>query len=132
VEVTPPLKYRAFLSYSHRDKAWAKWLHGALETYRLDKDLIGRETSVGLVPKSLRPIFRDREDFSGGRSLTEATITALDALAALIVLCSPVSAGRPAVNEETRWRRDKVQGLLAGLKKQARPSGTGSYTGPAV
>jgi hypothetical protein len=69
--------------------------------------LIGRETSVGLVPKSLRPIFRDREDFSGGRSLTEATIAALDASAALIVLCSPVSAGRPAVNEETRLFRSR-------------------------
>ena len=58
-----PFKYRAFLSYSHRDKAWGKWLHGALEGYRIDKDLIGRETTAGMVPKTLRPIFRDREDF---------------------------------------------------------------------
>jgi hypothetical protein len=35
-----PFKYRAFLSYSHRDKAWAKWLHSALEGYRIDKDLV--------------------------------------------------------------------------------------------
>jgi len=27
----PTIKYRAFLSYSHRDTAWAKWLHKALE-----------------------------------------------------------------------------------------------------
>ena len=58
------IRYRAFLSYSHRDAAWAKWLHKALESYRIDKDLVGRETLVGPVPKTLRPIFRDREDFS--------------------------------------------------------------------
>ncbi|MGH6842697.1 MAG: hypothetical protein ACREDV_11505, partial [Methylocella sp.] len=55
-------KYRAFLSYSHRDAAWGKWLHAALENYSIDKDLIGRETSAGLIPRTLRPIFRDRED----------------------------------------------------------------------
>jgi len=59
-----PYKYRAFLSYSHRDKAWGKWLHAALEGYRVDKDLVGRDTPAGSVPKTLRPIFRDREDFS--------------------------------------------------------------------
>jgi hypothetical protein len=59
-----PFKYRAFLSYSHRDKTWGKWLHAALEGYRIDKDLAGRDTPAGRVPKTLRPIFRDREDFS--------------------------------------------------------------------
>jgi tetratricopeptide (TPR) repeat protein len=102
-----PFKYRAFLSYSHRDTGWAKWLHARLEGFGIDKDLIGRETPVGPVPKTLRPIFRDREDFSGGHTLADATVTALDASAALIVICSTVSAGRPAVNEEVRlfrWR----------------------------
>ncbi len=102
-----PLKYRAFLSYSHADEKWAKWLHRGLETYRLDKDLIGAKTALGPVPKSLRPIFRDREDFSGGRGLTEATIAALDVSAALVVVCSTNSAGRPAVNEEARLFRSR-------------------------
>ena len=66
-----PFKYHAFLSYSHRDTAWAKWLHRVLEAYRIDKDLVGRETAHGQVPKTLRPIFRDRDDFSAGHSLTE-------------------------------------------------------------
>src|SRR5215475_183255 len=99
------IRYGAFMSYSHRDFAWAKWLHKALENYRLDKDLVGRETPAGPVPKTLRPIFRDREDFSGGHTLTDATVAALDASAALVVLCSTVSAGRPAVNEEVRLFR---------------------------
>ena len=107
MDTSSSFKYRAFLSYSHRDVGWAKWLHGRLEGFRFDKDLIGRETSLGPVPKTLRPIFRDREDFSGGHTLTDATMAALDASAALIVLCSPVAASRPAVNEEVRLFRSR-------------------------
>ena len=100
-------KYHAFLSYAHADVRRAKWLHSQLEGFRIDVDLVGRQTSRGVVPKTLRPIFRDREDFSGGDSLTDATVTAIDQSAALIVLCSMASATRPAVNEEVRlfhWR----------------------------
>ena len=39
------LKYRAFISYSHTDTSWAKWLHGKLEGFPIDKDLVGRETA---------------------------------------------------------------------------------------
>jgi tetratricopeptide (TPR) repeat protein len=99
------LKYRAFLSYAHADMRWGKRLHSALEGFRFDKDLVGRTTPLGIVPQSLRPIFRDREDFSGGHLLNDATIAALDASAALIVLCSTVSATRPTVNEEVRLFR---------------------------
>src|SRR5258705_8314715 len=41
------LKFRAFLSYAHADVRWGKWLHGKLESYRIDKDLAGRETAMG-------------------------------------------------------------------------------------
>jgi hypothetical protein len=101
------IKYRAFLSYSHADTAWAKWLHKSLEGFRIDTDLAGRDPPPGPGPKTLRPIFRDREDFSGGHSLTDATVAALDASAALIVICSPVAATRPAVNEEVRLFRSR-------------------------
>ena len=40
-------KYRAFLSYAHADTKWAKWLHGQLEGFRIDKDLAGRITPLG-------------------------------------------------------------------------------------
>ena len=46
-------KYRAFISYSHADTAWAKWLHRALESFTIDKDLVGRETATGAIPKAL-------------------------------------------------------------------------------
>ena len=97
-----PFKYRAFLSYSHRDKAWGEWLHRALETYRIGRDLVGRTTPAGPVPKTLRPIFRDREDFSAGPSLAAQTIAALEASQFLIVICSPNAAKSEYVNEEVR------------------------------
>src|ERR1700677_5079737 len=96
------LQYRAFLSYSHDDTAWAKWLHRALENYRIDKDLVGRETALGPVPKTLRPIFRDREDFSAGHSLADQTVRALEASQFLIVICSPNAARSEYVDEEIR------------------------------
>jgi tetratricopeptide (TPR) repeat protein len=94
--------YRAFLSYSHKDSRSARWIQKAIENYRLDKSLIGKTTRMGSIPSSLRPIFRDRDDFIGGNTLTEATITALDASSALIVVCSPHSANSEYVNEEVR------------------------------
>ena len=97
-----PFKFRAFLSYSHRDKAWGEWLHRALETYRVGRDLVGRATRVGPVPHALRPIFRDREDFSAGHSLAAATVWALENSQSLVVICSPNAAKSEYVNEEVR------------------------------
>ena len=48
-------RYRAFISYSHADEVWAKWLHKSLETYRVPKHLVGRETEFGPVPERIRP-----------------------------------------------------------------------------
>ncbi|MEO1609945.1 MAG: toll/interleukin-1 receptor domain-containing protein [Pseudomonadota bacterium] len=105
------IKYRAFLSYSHVNTREATRLHAQLEKFRLDKDLVDRETdTMGPVPKSLRPIFRDREEFTGGHSLTEATIAALDASQALVVLCSPAAAASYHVNEEVRLFRHRHPG----------------------
>jgi hypothetical protein len=33
-------KYRAFISYSHRDERSAAWLHKSIEGYRVPKPLI--------------------------------------------------------------------------------------------
>jgi tetratricopeptide (TPR) repeat protein len=104
---TVRLKNRAFLSYSHQDARWARWLHARLEGFRIDKDLMGSKGRFGPVPKDLRPIFRDREDFPSGQKLSEATVEELDASEALIVLCSTVSASRPAVNDEVQCFRSR-------------------------
>ena len=60
------IRYRAFLSYSHRDKRAAKRWHRRLEAFQIDPDLIGRPTEHGAVPPSLSPILRDRLDFPSG------------------------------------------------------------------
>ena len=104
---SPNFKYRAFLSYSHADTASARWLHSRLESFPL-RGLAGRETALGKVPKSLRPIFRGRDDFSAGLTLNDQTIAALDASAALIVLCSPASARSRHVNEEIRLFKQRL------------------------
>ena len=102
VRAPAALKYRAFISYSHADTGWARWLHRGLESFLIDKDLVGRETAAGTIPPALRPIFRDRDDFTAGKTLTEQTLAALDAAEALIVICSAAAANSHYVNEEIR------------------------------
>jgi hypothetical protein len=52
-------KYRAFLSYSHADARQAQSLHQFIEGYSIPKRLVGRETNQGIIPKRLRPVFKD-------------------------------------------------------------------------
>lgn len=35
-------RYKAFISYSHRDQDFARWLHRQLETYAIPRDWSGR------------------------------------------------------------------------------------------
>ena len=96
------MRYFAFLSYSHKDVAHARWLHRALERYKIDANLVGRSTEQGLVPSSLSPVFRDRDDFSAGHHLERDTLEALKESRALLVMCSPAAAVSRYVNEEVR------------------------------
>jgi hypothetical protein len=93
-------KYRAFLSYSHRDAKWADWLHKALESYRLPKQLIGTSTALGTVTKRLTPIFRDREELASATDLGSVINEALTQSACQIIICSPQAANSRWVNEE--------------------------------
>jgi tetratricopeptide (TPR) repeat protein len=92
--------YRAFLSYSHQDKSWADWLHRALETYRVPKRLVGKETPAGAIPRRLTPIFRDRDELPSASDLGGKVSEALAQSANLIVICSPRSARSHWTNEE--------------------------------
>ena len=62
-------KYWAFISYSHKDEEWARWLHKSLETYRVPKNLVGRKTYRGTIPKRIFPVFRDRDELPGAADL---------------------------------------------------------------
>src|SRR5947208_923447 len=62
-------RYYAFLSYSHKDKELADWLHRELERFRVPRALRGRLTANGVVPKRLTPIFRDEHDLAAAGDL---------------------------------------------------------------
>ncbi|MGA2397639.1 MAG: toll/interleukin-1 receptor domain-containing protein [Steroidobacteraceae bacterium] len=110
-------KYRAFISYSHRDARWASWLHAALESYRVPKPLVGKITERGEVPKRLTPIFKDREELPSAVDLGALVNAALEDSACQIVICSPSSAKSRWVNEEILafkrlGREDRIFSLI--------------------
>jgi tetratricopeptide (TPR) repeat protein len=93
-------KYWAFLSYSHRDAKWGAWLHKTLESYRPPRQLVGKNTERGPIPKRLAPIFRDREELASATDLGTVINEALTGSACQIVICSPSAARSRWVNEE--------------------------------
>jgi len=95
-------RYRAFLSYSHRDEAWARWLHKAVETYRVPSRLVGTTTAAGVIPRKLAPVFRDRDELPSATDLGRKVDEALGESANLIVICSPAAASSRWVDEEVR------------------------------
>ncbi|MEO8159817.1 MAG: toll/interleukin-1 receptor domain-containing protein [Arenimonas sp.] len=92
------MRYRAFISYSHVDAAWAAWLHRKLEGYRLPRRMRGRAGQV--LPERLSPIFRDREELASAGELGPQIQAALADSEALIVLCSPAAARSRWVDAE--------------------------------
>lgn len=91
--------FRAFLSYSHADEHLAARMHRRLEAYRPPRGLG--------IDGRLRPVFRDRDELASSGSLTAAIQDALDASAALIVVCSPAAARSRWVAEEIRYFRSR-------------------------
>ncbi len=111
------LKYSAFISYNHRDRNWAVWLHRALERYSIPPRLRGRETPFGPLGKRLPPVFRDRDELASGADLAAAVRQGLEDSAFLIVICSPNGARSRWVNEEIRafiamGRRDRIRLII--------------------
>jgi len=110
-------RYRAFISYSHRDSAWADWLHRALESYSIPPRLVGLTTSAGVIPASLSPIFRDRDELPSATNLSRKVGEVLAQSACLIVVCSPHSAQSHWVDEEVKafqrlGRADRIYCLI--------------------
>ncbi|HEX4027946.1 MAG TPA: toll/interleukin-1 receptor domain-containing protein [Rhizomicrobium sp.] len=111
------MRYSAFISYNHRDKRIAAWLHRAIETYRIPPRLKGRQTRLGILGARLPPVFRDREELAASSDLSQSIREALAVSGSLIVVCSPDSARSQWVNEEVRnfsalGRRDQIQCLI--------------------
>jgi len=93
-------RYSAFISYSHADTKVAEWLHRALETYRMPKQLVGVETPNGTVTRRLKPVFRDRDELPASGDLGAELRAALSEADFQIVICSERAAKSKWVNEE--------------------------------
>ncbi len=108
-----PLRYYAFLSYSHADEATASWLHDALERFRTPSSLAGRLTDNGAIPRRLTPVFRDRHELAASANLATGIREALDSSRFLIVLCSPDAATSHWVNAEIdMFKRHRPDGCV--------------------
>lgn len=79
-------EYDAFISYRHvePDRSHAMWLHKALETYRVPKDLVGKG-----FPARLKKVFRDEEELPASADLSGEIDRGLRRSKFLIVICSP-------------------------------------------
>ncbi|MGA7329829.1 MAG: PQQ-binding-like beta-propeller repeat protein, partial [Rhodomicrobium sp.] len=93
-------KYKAFISYSARDRKFADWLFHQLETYRVPGKVRGTAGRDGPVPARLYPIFKDREELPASEDLGKQLELALEDSACLVVICSPRSATSRFVNQE--------------------------------
>lgn len=112
-------RHDAFISYSRRDREFARALGDTLENYRPPKDL-------GVAQRHL-DIFRDEEDFTGVEYHT-AVSRHLRESGRLILVCSPHSRQSQYVNGEIRdfvalrSADDIIPMLIAGLpNNEARP-----------
>lgn len=98
-------KYKAFISYSHKDKTFAKWLHKEIENYRIPKTL--RE-KYRYLPKDLkRTVFRDDEELSSASALSEALKEALACSEKLIIICSPDTVNSQWVEDEIVYFKEE-------------------------
>ncbi|MCJ7533612.1 MAG: toll/interleukin-1 receptor domain-containing protein [Anaerolineales bacterium] len=109
-------RYWAFISYSSKDKSWARWLHRAIETYGIPARLVHHPTPAGdPAPKRFWPLFHDRAELPASANLGAEIEDALRASRYLIVICSPHAARSMWVNQEveTFQRLDRSGRVLA-------------------
>jgi len=115
--------YWAFISYSHKDTAWARKVHSGIETYRVPRRLVGRPTTFGWpVPRRLHPVFLDADELPASADLGDNLTKALETSHTLIVVCSPHSAASRWVNEEVRhYKKTGGASRVIGLIVDGRP-----------
>lgn len=88
----------AFISYSHRDMAIAKWLQKNLEAFKLPTEI---HNDIEASSRYLRPIFRDQSDLNTG-ILGDELRKHLEESKFLILLCSKNSAQSSWVSDEAK------------------------------
>lgn len=115
-------RYDAFLSYSHRDLEWGKWLQKRLEGWHIPAE-VRKETAFA---RGNMKIFRDQTDLAGVE-LRDTIRRELEESRCLVVLCSPNSAASPWVAEEIAYfkqlgREDRIiPFIIAGEPETDKP-----------
>jgi WD40 repeat protein len=104
-----PYKYWAFVSYSNKDQKWSEWLHRKIERYRVPSRIATNSTK-SILPRRLRPLFRDRDELPTSGDLGAVLKRALDGSRSLIVVCSRAAAASQWVNTEIQTFRDLGRG----------------------
>ncbi|MBN8500100.1 MAG: toll/interleukin-1 receptor domain-containing protein [Sphingomonadales bacterium] len=122
----PDRHYHAFVSYSHADARFARWLHRRLERQRQADHAL------------LAPIFIDRAELVAGPDLSAQVRTALAGSAALIVVASPAARASRWVELEIALFRELhpdrpiYAALIDGEPDEAFPPGLLVRDGMAV
>lgn len=121
-------EFKAFISYSHRDIAAAKWLQKKLESYRLPR---GIRKQYPDLPEAVK-IFRDQTDLAG-TELNSAIQKELANSEYLIVICSPRSARSVWVDAEVRYfmslgREDRIIPFIVDGEPETGGSDSECYT----
>lgn len=88
----------AFISYSHRDMAVAKWLQKHLERFKLPTEI---HNEIDAKSRYLRPVFRDQSDLNTG-ILGDELRKNLEESKYLILICSKNSAQSQWVSDEAK------------------------------
>lgn len=97
--------YFAFISYSHKDIKWAKWLKHKLDFYRLPTTISKQHN----LPQKIKT-FRDKDVLAAG-ALNNLLRDNLDHSKYLIVICSPNSSKSTYVGEEISYFYENKQDI---------------------
>ncbi len=94
-------RYKAFISYSHKNNRQAVWLMKKLEAFRIPRHL-DKSGSGEAKRKKLGKMFRDREELPASTNMDGNIRSALKDSEYLIVVCSTDAARSSRVNNEIR------------------------------
>ena len=118
-------RYKAFISYSHKDQKFAKWLHKKIENYKIPHAL--REKYPHLPKDLKRTIFIDDEELPTASALPDNLSNALESSELLIVVCSPSATQSYWVDKEIAYfKHHHGEGKVLAVLNDGEPNATHS------